>query len=373
VYFTPVPEGALAPNLLFQATDTLVQGQPYDLKIAFKNISRQNFDSLKVNMQVTNSSNVTTTTQIRRKPLLAGDTLIISYPLDTRQLQGLNTVYIAANPDNDQPEQHFFNNFLFNKFYVKEDLINPLLDVTFDGVYILNKDIVSSKPHIQIKLKDENSFALLNDTAGVTVKLKFPGENNYRTYKWNTDTLRFTPAAAGANNTATIDFYPVLSKDSETAEYELLVSGKDRNDNRAGKKDYQVSFKVFNKPMISNLLNYPNPFSTSTAFVFTITGSEVPQEFKIQILTVTGKIVKEITKAELGSLRIGNNITEYKWDGTDMFGQRLANGVYLYRVITSLDGNKMEQFRLNEGYNQNTMDVTDQFFKSGYGKMVILR
>ena len=125
--------------------------------------------------------------------------------------------------------------------------------------------------------------------------------------------------------------------------------------------------------MISNLLNYPNPFSTSTAFVFTITGADVPQEFKIQILTVTGKIVREITKAELGPIRVGTNITDFKWDGTDMFGQKLANGVYLYRVVSSLDGNKMEQFRLNDGYNQSAQDVTDQYFRKGYGKMVILR
>jgi hypothetical protein len=373
VYYTPVPEGALAANMLLQNQDSLAQGQPYDFRIAFKNISPFAFDSVKVRMSVTNSSNVTTTTDIRRRPLAAGDTLIISLPLDTRQYPGLNTIYIAANPDNDQPEQFFFNNFLYSSFFVKEDLTDPLLDVTFDGVHILNRDIVSSRPHIQIKLKDENTFALLNDTAGVTIRLQYPGENTPRVYRWNTDTLRFVPPSSGNNNTASIDFFPALSIDSENSEYELLVSGRDRNNNPAGAKDYRVSFRVFNKPMISNLLNYPNPFSTSTAFVFTITGAEVPQEFKIQILTVTGKIVKEITKAELGPIRVGTNITDYKWDGTDMFGQKLANGVYLYRVVTSLDGNKMEQFKLNEGYNQNTMDVTDQFFKRGYGKMVILR
>jgi hypothetical protein len=56
-----------------------------------------------------------------------------------------------------------------------------------------------------------------------------------------------------------------------------------------------------------------------------------------------------------------------------MFGQKLANGVYLYRVISSLDGQKMDQFKLNDGFNQNAMDNTDKFFKKGYGKMVILR
>jgi hypothetical protein len=57
--------------------------------------------------------------------------------------------------------------------------------------------------------------------------------------------------------------------------------------------------------------NYPNPFTTSTAFVFTLTGSTVPQNMKIEILTVSGKIVKEITKEQLGPIHIGNNITTY--------------------------------------------------------------
>lgn len=373
VYYTPVPEGALAANILLEQKDTLQQGESYAFKISFKNISNRNFDSLLVKMSVTDKNNVTSTITARRRPLPAGDTIALSYPIDTRSLPGLNTLYLAVNPNNDQPEQYFFNNFLYHSFFVKEDQTNPLLDVTFDGVHILNRDIVSARPHIQIKLKDENRFALLNDTAGVTIRLKFPNEITPRIYKWNTDTLRFTPPPNGSDNTATIDFFPVLNSDSENNDYELTVTGKDRNDNRAGAKEFRVSFQVFNKPMISNLLNYPNPFSTSTAFVFTITGSDVPQEFKIQILTVTGKIVKEITKAELGPIRIGTNITEYKWDGTDMFGQKLANGVYLYRVVSSLDGNRMEQFKLNDGFNQSNADVTDQFFKKGYGKMVILR
>ncbi len=373
VYYDPVPEGALAANLLLQDKDSLLQGETLDFKIAFKNVSTSRFDSLKVRMTITDKNNVTTERLFKRKPLIAGDTLIISTPVDTRQFPGLNTLYLAVNPDNDQPEQYFFNNFLYKSFFVGEDQTDPLLDVTFDGIHILNRDIVSAKPHIQIKLKDENPFLALNDTAGLTIRLKFPNENTPRIYSWNSDTLRFTPPVPGGDNTATIDFYPELKEDTEGFDYELSVIGKDRNNNRAGDKDYRVTFQVFNKPMISNLLNYPNPFSTSTAFVFTITGAEVPQEFKIQILTVTGKIVKEITKAELGNIRVGTNITDYKWDGTDMFGQKLANGVYLYRVISSLDGQKMDQFKLNDGFNQNAMDNTDKFFKKGYGKMVILR
>jgi flagellar hook assembly protein FlgD len=134
--------------------------------------------------------------------------------------------------------------------------------------------------------------------------------------------------------------------------------------------DYKVSFQVINKAMISNLFNYPNPFTTSTAFVFTITGVEVPQNFKIQILTVTGKIVREITKAELGSLRVGRNITEYKWDGTDQYGQKLANGVYLYRVVTNLNGKSLEKYT---DVMRNDNVNTDKFFNKGYGKMYLMR
>ncbi|NBO49263.1 MAG: hypothetical protein EBU80_05990 [Chitinophagia bacterium] len=68
----------------------------------------------------------------------------------------------------------------------------------------------------------------------------------------------------------------------------------------------------------------------------------------------------------MGPLKIGNNITQYKWDGRDQYGQQLANGVYLYRVLTDMKGKKID--KLNTGsYN------TDQFFNRGYGKMYLMR
>ncbi len=117
--------------------------------------------------------------------------------------------------------------------------------------------------------------------------------------------------------------------------------------------------------MISNMLNYPNPFTTSTAFVFTITGSEVPQNIKIEILTITGKIVREITKEELGPLHVGVNITQFKWNGTDSYGQRLANGVYLYHVVTNLNGQSLSKYKA-------AGDNTDKFFNNGYEEMYCL-
>lgn len=358
-----LPEGALAPSLYFTAKDTLEQGEILDFAIAFKNVSKTNFDSLmRATIRITDQNNATVALNIPpRKILVAGDTLIVRYGIDTKSFVGKNTLFLDVNPNNHQPEQYHFNNILYKDFFVKGDNFHPLLDVTFDGVHILNKDIVSSKPHILIKLKDESRYLLLKDTSLVNVQILFPGESTPRTYHFNTDTMRFIPAnLSNGDNTATIELNPAFFKDGE---YQLIVSGKDGNGNKAGDMEYKVTFVVYNKPMISDMLTYPNPFTTSTAFVFTITGAQVPEQFRIQILTITGKVVKEINKNELGNLHIGRNITDYKWDGTDQYGDKLANGVYLYRVITRLNGEKIDKFDTG----------TDQYFNKGYGKIYLMR
>jgi hypothetical protein len=362
--YTPVPEGALAPNLLLQTKDILEIGEPLDFKIGFKNISDVPFDSVKIKMVITDTNNVQhVVPPFKMRKLPSQDMLQIRDSIDTRQFVGGNTLYVEVNPDNDQPEQYHFNNYAYVKFHVKGDTTKPLLDVTFDNVHILNGDIVSAKPNILIKLKDEAKWNLLNDTSTLKVQVKYP-DGSLHAFNFNSD-LKFTPASGAPNsdNTATINFKPAFLADGQ---YQLIVTGKDMSNNQAGAVQYIVAFSVYNKPMISNMLNYPNPFTTSTAFVFTVTGSEVPQNIRIQILTITGKIVKDITKNELGPLHIGRNITEYKWDGTDQFGQKLANGVYLYRVITNLNGKSLDKFT-QQG------DNTDQYFNKGYGKMYLMR
>ncbi|MGI8599765.1 MAG: hypothetical protein ACR2KB_10985, partial [Chitinophagaceae bacterium] len=362
------PEGAVAPNLYFSMKDTLEVGEAIDFKLAFKNISDYNFsDSLKIKIVVTDINNVSHVIPvIKHKILNAHDTLHVKHLIDTKLFTGPNSLYVEVNPDNDQPEQYHFNNFIYRNFFVKGDVTNPVLDVTFDNVHILNGDIVAAKPSILMKLKDESVALLLDDTTLVQIQVKDPNGVT-TTYSYNSDTLRFTPAQQASDNTASIEFNPYFALDGN---YELIVKGRDKSGNMAGNMDYKVSFQVINKAMISNLFNYPNPFTTSTAFVFTITGVEVPQNFKIQILTVTGKIVREITKTELGSLRVGRNITEYKWDGTDQYGQKLANGVYLYRIVTNLHGKSLEKYT---DVMRNDNVNTDRFFNKGYGKMYLMR
>jgi hypothetical protein len=373
--YDPVPEGAVTPNVLFSMKDTFDVGEPVNFKLAFKNVSDGVFsDSISVKVVVFDRTNTPRIIQIpkQKKPLSPGEVLNLQFDVDTKQIVGANTLYVDINPDNAQSEQFHFNNFIFRNFYVRGDTLNPLMDVTFDNVHILNRDIVSSKPSILIKLKDEAKWMLLNDPSVATVQVRFPDASGglssnsvTRTFSFNSDTLKFIAAtgAPNASNAASIEFRPFFEQDGD---YELIVTGKDMSDNAAGTMSYRVNFQVINKAMISNMLNYPNPFTTSTAFVFTLTGAEVPQNIRIQILTVTGKIVREITKDELGPLHIGRNITEFKWDGTDQYGQKLANGVYLYRVVTNQNGKSLEKYKGPE-------DNTDKYFNKGYGKMYLMR
>ena len=364
--YVPVPEGAVAPNLYFQISDTVDVAQPANINLAFKNISDANFDSLKVKMIVTDKNNVSRVLPpFKQRPLISGDTLRVRGVIDTRQLTGNNILYLEVNPDNDQPEQYLFNNSIYTSFFVRKDTVNPLLDVTFNNVHILNHDLVSSKPTVVIKLMDESKWFLLNDPSSMKVQVRFP-DGSLRPYTFGTDTLQFVPATQQTptnNNSASAILKPYFPVDGE---YELIVTGTDMSKNKAGAMEYRVAFDVINTAMISNMLNYPNPFTTSTAFVFTLTGSEVPQNLKIEILTVTGKVVREITKEELGPLHIGRNITEFKWDGTDQYGQKLGNGVYLYRVVTNLNGKSLDKYTSKD-------DATDKYFTKGYGKMYLMR
>ena len=360
-----VPEGALAPNLGSRPKDTLSIGEFLTIAIPFRNVSTTAFDSLRVTLKVTDRNNVVHSINMPRlRPLPPGDTIVVRQQIDTRAFEGRNSLYLNVNPDYDQPELHLYNNFLFHSFQVEADRTPPVLDVTFDGRRILNRDIVSSKPQILIRLKDENRYVAMNDTALLKVRVRHP-DGTLRRYRFDGDTMKFTPGTVGGNgdNTAQIDFNPSFLQDGD---YELVVNGKDPSGNAAGELDYKVMFSVVNKPMISDLMNYPNPFTTSTAFVFTLTGSRVPTHMRIQILTVTGRVVREVTAEGLGPLRIGRNVTEFKWDGTDQFGQKLANGVYLYRVIVSQNGKSLEKFK-QEGVD------TDRYFNEGYGKMYLMR
>ena len=368
VEYQPVPEGALNTRYFSFAGDTLEEGEEAAFSMAFENISDVPMDTLLVDYFVFDASNVRrniASTRLNRD-LPAGDTVHCNVRFNTESMAGRNSLWVEVNPRKDRPEKYHFNNITSVDFNVSRDRTNPLLDITFDGVHILNGDIVSARPEISIRLKDENRFIALNDTSHFRISLRSPdGVLRY---------MSFEPAPGTASGAGLLSWQPAVLPDNSfrifyrpelTADglYTLSVQATDEAGNLSGINEYRIQFEVINRSTITEVVNYPNPFSTSTRFVFILTGSEIPREFKIQIMTVAGKVVREIMRDEIGPIRIGRNITEYAWDGRDEFGDQLANGVYLYRVITNINGSEVEK----------RSTAADAFFRKGWGKMYLMR
>lgn len=365
VLYDAVPEGALHPTAKFEFfADTLQQGQPMWARTAFANVSDAGFDSLLVRYRIESQSGTTLTSVKRYAPLAPGDTIQPYVSFDTKNFTGPVRFLVDVNPDNDQPEWYHSNNVAFSNFYVTRDNRNPLMNITVDGFHIMDGDIVSPKPEIVITLDDENAFLPIADTAGFSLQLILPGDTTKKTIWFTDPNILFIPAGGNLDrkNQARIEWRPWFEQDGE---YTLNVQGRDASGNISGQAEYSIRFNVINKSSISNLLNYPNPFSTSTCFYYTMTGIETPAFFKLQIMTVSGKTVREVTESEFGPLRAGVHQSTFCWDGKDEFGDQLANGIYLYRInAKKADGTPFEFFEKT---------AIDGYFKGGFGKMVLMR
>ncbi|HPH20982.1 MAG TPA: type IX secretion system sortase PorU, partial [Haliscomenobacter sp.] len=82
---------------------------------------------------------------------------------------------------------------------------------------------------------------------------------------------------------------------------------------------------------LKHVLNYPNPFTDRTCFQFEHSASNQQIDILLQVYTISGRLVKTIETSVLsdGALRQGDCI---EWDGRDDFGDKLARGVYLYKI-----------------------------------------
>lgn len=362
VVYTGVPEGTIVLNDDFEMSQDLQEGVQLSANFAFMNISDKNFtDSLVVDYTIFNDESRTSQkiTQKIKSPAV-GDTTQFSLNLSTVGKVGSNDLNLFVNP-RVELEQYYENNIvdINNYLNVTEDNINPILDVVFDGERILDGEIVSPSPLIGIALKEDNPFLFKKDTTGINIFIKESCETcTFKRVPFSSPNVQWFEATEDSD--FKVEYKPEALADGI---YTLRVDAADESGNQSGMEPYSINFEVVNESSITNFYPYPNPFSTSTRFIFTLTGSEIPDQIKIQIMTVSGRIVREITQNELGAIRIGNNVSDFAWNGRDEYGDQLANGVYLYRVIVKSNGQELE----------NRSTSADKAFKKGFGKLYLLR
>jgi hypothetical protein len=92
-----------------------------------------------------------------------------------------------------------------------------------------------------------------------------------------------------------------------------------------------VRFRVISGSALSitNLTNYPNPFSTLTHFVFEHNHPEEKLDAEINIYSSSGYLVRTLKQSFTPE---GSRTNELIWDGTGTNGPKLPDGVYVYRL-----------------------------------------
>lgn len=104
-----------------------------------------------------------------------------------------------------------------------------------------------------------------------------------------------------------------------------------------------LEFTVANdeKLELSHVLNYPNPFTTHTQFWFEHNKPGQDLQVRLQIFTLSGRVIKMIQKTINTP---GNRSNELEWDGKDEYGDKVGKGVYFYRLsVTAPDRLKKEK------------------------------
>ncbi|QJX47233.1 type IX secretion system sortase PorU [Hymenobacter taeanensis] len=120
-----------------------------------------------------------------------------------------------------------------------------------------------------------------------------------------------------------------LFKDLTTGPHILRVKAWDTFNNSAEKSIEFIAAST-DKLALQHVLNYPNPFSSTTTFHFDHNRSGEELEIQVQIFTVSGKLVRTLQGTTLGAS--SSHISSISWDGRDEYHDQLARGVYVYRV-----------------------------------------
>ena len=219
----------------------------------------------------------------------------------------------------------------------EEDNIGPEIQIFLNDESFVSGGITNESPNLIVKLSDNNG---INTSSGV-------GHDILATI--DSDDI----------NTIILNNYYVADVDdykNGTVNYQLdnLQPGQHTLKIKAwdvynNSSISEIDFMVFNeneKLVLDKVLNYPNPFVDFTEFWFNHNSSSV-LNVKIEIFTISGRLVKTIT-GNTNFSGDSNFSRELIWDGRDDFGDKVAKGIYVYKLsvrseLTNMQTSKIEK------------------------------
>lgn len=200
---------------------------------------------------------------------------------------------------------------------------SPLVKAFINDTLFRNGGLTGANTSLYVKLSDESGINVSGNSIGHDLIAILDGNvsepfnlNDY--YETETNTYKKGFVKFPINNLA-------------DGKHTITVKAWDVNNNSG---EGSVDFVVGNSNVfqIQKLMNYPNPFTTETHFIFEHNHPEEELDVKIAIYNSAGAMVKLLEDTFTPS---GSHSNEIVWDGTGANGMKLASGVYPYRLILS--------------------------------------
>ncbi len=207
-----------------------------------------------------------------------------------------------------------------------EDNMGPEIELFMNDEAFISGGITNENPHLLVKLFDENGIntssgighdivAVLDDDVANSFRLNDYYEANLDDYQNGTINYPLRDISPGLH-TLRLKAWDVYNN-SSTSEIQFVVHDQDL------------------ELVISNVLNYPNPFINYTEFWFNHNSSS-DLSVSIQIFTISGKLVKTIN-GYVNTTNSSSLSRDLFWDARDDFGDKVAKGVYIYRLTVRSD------------------------------------
>ena len=103
--------------------------------------------------------------------------------------------------------------------------------------------------------------------------------------------------------------------------------------NNSSEKELHFTINNSNDIVLNRVFNYPNPFTSNTTFYIEHNANASNSDIRLEILSVSGKLIKEFYKENVPLRSPIERI--FDWDGLDHYGDKLAKGVYIYKITIS--------------------------------------
>ncbi len=209
-----------------------------------------------------------------------------------------------------------------SKSAVEKDNTPPKMQLYMNDEKFVYGGITNQKPNLLIRLEDDFGINITGNSIGHDITAKLTGQDIEEDFVLN-DYYKAAP-----NNFRKGEvLFPLTSL--KPGLYKILVKAWDVSNNSV---EGIIEFRVIdnNNQKLERVINYPNPFVNNTEFSFEHDLANTNLEIRVNIYTISGKLVKSIVDNQYSS---GYRINNLKWEGKDDFGSNLAKGVYLYKII----------------------------------------